>query len=246
MYVLIDGVTAGCQAYLQPPCSLSPRLLSLPPHHSLPSSFNLAAEAKESGSESHQGTLLVFKHHTHASPSRSCHLALTAFSPLHAYSFPPPCSFVSVLTSPSSLVFLTLTDKSVQPWWCKTPCQFLFCAHFGFFFCLNRNSSTLKVFYYFFLLHLNLFKIENTIGNVNQDKPNLINGSLFDTFFFSSVWISALMSDTLQPLPLSYSHFVCVSDHLSPELVKSHFPKVCQGGGKNYKSKKCVFECEEN
>lgn len=61
------------------------------PTASVPSLFNLAAEAKGSGSASHQGTRLVFKGHAHASFSpfsSPCLLTLP-------WLFSPPCSLIS-------------------------------------------------------------------------------------------------------------------------------------------------------
>lgn len=61
------------------------------PTASVPSLFNLAAEAMGSGSVSHQGTRLVFKGHAHAS---FCLLSSPCLFTL-SWLFSPPCSLVS-------------------------------------------------------------------------------------------------------------------------------------------------------
>lgn len=132
---------------------------------------------------------------------------------------------------PSSSVFLT---QSLQPRWCKTHCHFYYVLYFVLFFSVWTGNHQLSRF---FLLHLNIFKIWKYLWDYHQDKPSLICRSQCDTFTW--VWISALMSDTLKPRPLPYFHFVCASDHLSPELVKSHFPNVCQERGEKYKC--CIY-----
>lgn len=191
-----------------------------PSHRSAPSSFNLAAEAKESGSESHQGTLPVFKHHTHASFSP---LSSPCLFILPSLLSPPPCSFVSVLTSPASPASPRLSHaerQSVQPRWCKTPCHLCFVLPtlLFFFFSLNQNSSNLSIFSSAFELIWNL----ESYWDCHQGKPSLtyVSVCLFFFFFLSGY---PLMSVTLQPLPLLCSHFTCFRFFFffSPELVNS-------------------------
>lgn len=153
MCVLIDGVTAGCQAYLQPPRPLSPPLLFLPPIALFHPRLIWQRRRRRAGARVTKGhcsssniTLMPLVPHL---VTLSLYFALTSLS-LPARPVPPPRSFVSVLTSPASLVFLPLGDGAWRTTWVMqdTLSFLLFCApHFFFFFC--QNSSTLNVFFFF-------------------------------------------------------------------------------------------------
>lgn len=136
MYVLIDGVTAGCQAYLQPPPpSLSPSAPTRLSNHSVPSSFNLAAETKESSNDSHRGTLLIFKHPTHDSFSLSHHLVSLLCPHLSPPPLlPPPCNFVLGFNFPASLPSPHSERRIVQTSAMQDTLSILFCVPFFFFF----------------------------------------------------------------------------------------------------------------
>ena len=147
--LLVGGRTPLCVSLCVYVCvdwwghSRVPGLLTTPPsplpsapvppsHRSVPSAFNLAA--KDSGSESHRGTLLIFKHHTHASfPVLSP--CLTTLPSL----LPPPRSPHS--SSPQFCLhfnfsrLLPCTDAgSIQPGWCQTSCHFVLCSPLFFLF----------------------------------------------------------------------------------------------------------------
>lgn len=201
-------------------------------HCSMPASFNLAVKAKENRSKSHQGTLLFFKDHAYAPPNPPSPRVFTLPSP-----FSPPCL---AILPPCSLHFnFSCIPRRAHAlnWkqW-KTEKNGDDAKHLVILFVLPSFSSGSNWNSFFFSLsllqHLNLFEILNTIGNT--PKTNQAYGCLlFDLYSFSFVWISPLMFNTLQPLPLSYSRFGCVSSLLTPELVNSRFPKVWQGRENN-------------
>lgn len=200
-------------------------------HCSMPASFNLAVKAKENRSKSHQGTLLFFKDHAYAPPIPRHLVSLLCPhpSPLPVLQFFLPAAFI--LTSPVSLAVLTLWTESNE----RQKRTVMMQNTLSFYLCypVFRLDRIETVFFPLSLLqHLNLFEILNTIGNT--PKTNQAYGCLFfDLYSFSFVWISPLMFNTLQPLPLSYSRFGCVSSLLTLELVNSHFPKVWQGRENN-------------
>lgn len=146
--MLIDGVTAGCQAYLHPPSSPLPSAPVPSSRRSVPSSFNLAAEAKESGErESPRDTarLQTSRSRLFPPPSSPCLFTLPSL-------LSPPRSFVFISTSSAPQpppAHFTHTDCTISVM--QTPCHFcLLCAPHFFFplSCLNRNSSTLFFFLY--------------------------------------------------------------------------------------------------
>lgn len=170
MYVVIDGVTAGCQAYLQPPRSLSPSLLSLPPITLFYPCLIWQRRWRRAGARVTKG---------HCSSSN---ITLILLFPC-LVTLPSLLSLSSRLLLSSSLQFclcfnlpillcLPHTERqSLQLWWCKTPCHF--CYVRCFFFCLNRNSSTLEVFFFCIWIYL---KFENTIGNNTKTNPASYTG----------------------------------------------------------------------
>lgn len=149
--VLIDGVTAGCQAYLHPLLHCAP----VPPsHHSVPSSFNLAAEAKESGSESHQGTLHIFKHHTFRLLSPCLFTLPSLLSPprsLHSSS-PHFCLRFNFSRLPCRPCLPHTERQGIQLRWCKAPCHFCFALLSCFFF--SEPKPTLIMLMRVYLTHL--------------------------------------------------------------------------------------------
>jgi len=224
MYVLIDGVTAGCQAYLHPPASLFPFAPAPPSRHSVPSSFNLVEETMESGSASHQGTILVFKGHAQASFPLSHHLVSLLCphsSLLPACSVPPPCGFVFILTSPASPCLPH--RQNVQRRWFKAPCCFV-----SFFFFLNMNLSAL-----FSPCNRNSLKSKILLGNVSKANPASYTVwiSIWNSYlFFLLSGYSSLMFDIIPPFPLLCSLLICVSRCLLPKLVGCRFLKFFQRG----------------
>lgn len=233
MYLLIDGVTAGCQAYLQPHTSLFPFAPALPSHRSLPSSFNLAAEAKESGS--HQGTLLIFKGHTHASffPPVAL-LCLFTLPRLHS----PPSSIGS---SSSSLQFCRyinlsrlsclLCRQSAQKLWFQTTCQF----------CPPPITHPTHLFVWIQTFHLFVLSWEyELIWNLKyhwecQIRPHIESGFLFNSYMcFSYVWILHIDVWHTAPPPslLMYSLYFCISWGIIPELINFYFATFCKGDNK--------------
>lgn len=121
---------------------------------------------RRAGSESHRGTLLIFKHHTHASfllppppppPPLSRHLVsllcprLSLLPARSRSSSPQFCLRFNFL--PASLAFLTLRSRAHNPGDARHLVIFVLRSAS---FCLNLNSSDLNVFFFF---HLNVFHI---------------------------------------------------------------------------------------
>lgn len=148
--------------YNLPFSPFSPQLLFLPYHRSVPSSFNLAAGAKESGErESPRDTAHLQTSHScllpPSSPPLSCHLVsllcprLSLLPARSRSSSPQFCLRFNFL--PASLAFLTLRSRAHNPGDARHLVIFVLRSAS---FCLNLNSSDLNVF---FFVHLNVFHI---------------------------------------------------------------------------------------
>lgn len=199
--------------YNPPPPSRPLRSCSSPPIALFHPRLIWQWKAKESGErESPRDTAHLQTSHSCLSFPRlvtlSLYFALTSLSsparPI--FSSPQFCLRFNFSRLPSS--YSRRETGSVQPGWCKTLCHFCFVLPtFFFLFCLNWSSSTFSVFFFCFWTYL---KSKILLGmSPSQCQPH-IRVSVWHTYeFFSSVWVSALMSETLQPLLHPYSHFYC-------------------------------------
>lgn len=148
-------------------------------------------------------------------------------SPLPVLQFFLPTAFI--LTSPVSLAVLTLWTESNE----RQKRTVMMEDTLSFYLCypVFRLDWIETVFFLSFAAFELIWNLKY-YWEYCQDKPSLWV-SVIRLIFFSFVWISSLMFNTLQPLPLSYSRFGCVSSLLTLELVNSRFPKVWQGRENN-------------
>lgn len=176
----------GSQQGARPTYNLLPPAFPSTPvspfHRSVPSSFNLAAEAKKNGSASHQGTLLVFKGRD------SCR-----FLPL-----PSPCLFtLPSLLSPPRLLSLSSLQFCLHVNFLRLPC--LPFRHQWFTRWREREGKRVifVLLYLFFLRRLILVRSEFSPLNLYFSesevlfaKSTFIHSVSFPfVFFFSFVWI---------------------------------------------------------